>query len=366
MIRETVTVKGITLGLKEIEIESSAEEAVRQSRIVLVPGASGLDIIPGDPVEISAGGDLILTGYVRDVMPSHDANDHRLEVTACSRTVDATETSVDHASGEIINQPLDKAAREFDGLGIGIESDDDLPVEPRIKIRPGETLFAAIERVSRGRGVLIHDTPEGRLRLATKPEGTHDGELAWGTHILRASATLTERGRYSPVIVRGQTSESADIDAQRFEASATDDTVTRRRPMVLTLEGPANSERVIERATWAVQRNQGEAVSLQIMVKGWRDDSGRIWQRNWLVRVVDKWLGVESRLVIKRVVLRQNDSDGTVADLELADPRALGGENPRGKSSKAYKAKSKGKAKAKGLGVDWVEFKDAREQGEWT
>lgn len=363
---ETVTLDGVDLKIKEIEIGASAEEAVREAHAILVPPAMGLVVAPGDEVTIRATGDVMLTGQIRDVMPSHDADDHMLEITICSKTVDATETSIEHDSGEIRNQPLDAAAREFDSQKIGIECDEDLPLEPRVKIKPGETLFSALERVSRGRGILIYDTPEGRLKLATKPEGTHDGALRFGVNIERATATLTERGRYNPVIVRGQSSEAADIDSERFEAEAKDDTVSRRRPMIITLEGQATPERMQERAAWAVQRNAGAAIEVNITVTGWRDDAGKLWQPNYLVAVYDPWLGLDGSLVIKTVTFRQSSEgggEGTVADLVLVDPRALGGENPRGKSDKAYKAKSKGKAKSKS--VDWVAFKEQRDKGEW-
>ena len=42
-------------------------------------------------------------------------------------------------------------------------------------------------------------------------------------------------------------------------------------------------------------------------------------------------------MLIKGVTLHQGE-DGTTTKLELCDPRALGGENPRGKSAKIYSA----------------------------
>jgi hypothetical protein len=45
-------------------------------------------------------------------------------------------------------------------------------------------------------------------------------------------------------------------------------------------------------------------------------------------------------MVIKSVTLTQDaeGGQGTVAVFDLADPRALGGENPRGKTADAYAA----------------------------
>ncbi|WP_176083115.1 hypothetical protein [Martelella sp. HB161492] len=359
---ETVRLEGLDLDIKTFEFESSAEEAVSQVRISCKPPGDGLDLEPGTAVKVYAGSDLLLTGYLRDIVPGHDKDNRTLDITIVSRTVDATECSVEHESGEVIGKTIDAVAREFDTLDIGIVADEEFPTEAKVKLEIGETMFAAIERVARGRGILIYDTPEGKLKLTTKQEGTLSGGCLWGVNIERADATLTEQGRYSPVIVRGQTTEAGDITAERKQATATDDTVNRRRPLILKFDGNAGTESAKERAVWTVQRNAAKALEVHLTVTGWRDNAGQLFRRNWMILVQDKWLGVDGKLVIKRAILRQDGaSDGTVALLTLCDPRALGGENPRGKTSKAYKAKAKGKSKS----VDWAEFVEKRSQGEW-
>jgi hypothetical protein len=51
------------------------------------------------------------------------------------------------------------------------------------------------------------------------------------------------------------------------------------------------------------------------------------------------WLELDGMMIIKTVELASDGtSAGTEATLSLADPRALGGENPRGKTSKAFAA----------------------------
>jgi len=336
---ETLTIDGLP-PYKSISITASAEEAVRTASIVLVPVGNGVAVAPGGKVTIKADGDLLLTGYVRDVQAGHTASDRSLSVTVCSRTVDATECSVEHATGEILGKDLAGIAKEFDGLGIGVESDGGLPVEPRHKLRTGETLFATIERRARGRGILIYDTPQGKLKLATKPEGTHSGGLIFGVNIEQASSSITERGRHSSVKVRGQASEGVEKQQLRPEATARDSGVSRSRPLIIPHEGEATIDRMKKRADWQVKRGAGYAATASITVTGWRDGGGRIWTRNWLVQVRDAWIGIDGMMVIKSVTLNQDAQglQGTTATLSLADPRALGGENPRGKTAGAYTA----------------------------
>lgn len=335
---ENLTISGLP-PYKSISLSSSAEEAVSTASLDLVPSGNGVGVLPGQDVTIKAGSDLLLTGYVRDVAPSHDAQSRSLSVTVCSRTVDATECSCDHPTGEFLDKDLAAIAKELDRLNIGVESDSKLPKEPRHKLRPGETLFKTIERRARGRGILIHDTPQGKLKLATKPEGTHAGGLFFARNILSASSSLTEKGRYSKVKVRGQSSDGSTKQQLRSEATATDKGVTRERPMIIHHEGETTVDRMKTRAEWTVKRGVGDSSTATIKVTGWRDEGGNIWKRNWLVYVEDDWIGIRGMMIIKSVTLDQvADGEGTTATINVADPRSLGGENPRGKSSKAYAA----------------------------
>jgi prophage tail gpP-like protein len=337
---EQVTISGVSVPYKSITINVSAEDAVRTANGDFVITGLGVPVHPDDEVTISAGGDLLLTGYVRDVTPSYDAGSasRSLALSFVSRTVDATETSVDHPTGEVLNKSLPDIARDFDNLGIGIEDDGGLPVEPRHKLEVGESLFSTVERRARGRGILIHDTPEGKLKLATKPAGTHSGTLKRGVNIEQASATFTGQDRHSEVHVRGQTT-TGSADAQlRPQAKAIDSGVKRKRPLILRHEGEVLTDRMKTRAEWHQKRGAGNAATASITTLGWRDQGGKIWTPNYMVSVDDDFIGVSGMMIIKSVTLSQQDGGGTTATLSLADPRALGGENPRGDTDAGYAA----------------------------
>ncbi|NEK55207.1 hypothetical protein GUK36_38890, partial [Rhizobium leguminosarum] len=141
------------------------------------------------------------------------------------------------------------------------------------------------------------------------------------------------------VKVRGQASEGTEKQQLRPEARANDSGVSRRRPLIIPHEGEVTVDRLKKRADWQVKRGSGYAATASITVTGWRDGGGKIWTRNWLVQVQDAWIGIDGLMVIKSVTLTQDaEGQGTVAILDLADPRALGGENPRGKTADAYSA----------------------------
>lgn len=338
---ETIVIAGVSVPLKTFSMSISAEEAVRTANGTFAITGSGLPNHPDDEISISANGTLLLTGFVRDVNPSYEADgsSRDLSMSFVSRTIDATETSVDHQSGEALNKSLPDIAREFDNLGIGIEDDGGLPIETRHKLIPGESLFGTIERRSRGRGILIHDTPQGKLKLATKPAGMHAGTLKRGVNIKAARASLTGQGRYSDITVRGQTTVGSEDAQLRPQAMAKDSGVRRRRPLIVAHEGEILTDRMKTRAEWHAKRSSGSSVTASVTTVGWRDQGGTIWTPNFLVQVEDDWIGINGLMVIKSVSLDQSpDGEGTTATLELADPRALGGENPRGSTDSGYSA----------------------------
>lgn len=344
---ETVVCHGLP-PLIRINIRVSAEEAVRSAHADFVLTGSGLPAAPGDHVKITANGDLILTGYVRDVDTGYDEETRTLSCGMVSRTVDFVECSAEHPSGEVLDKSLTEIAKELDSHGIGIETDgSNLPKEARHKLMVGESAFSSIERRARGRAALIHDTPEGRIKIATKPAGKHAGRLQKGLNILPgSSASFTEKGRYSDVKVRGQATEGTDKQQLRGQSSAKDGGVRRKRVLIVPHEGEALTGRMKKRAAWQVRRAAGNGTTANIIVSGWRDEAGKLWQPNYLVYVDDDWLGLDGWMVIKDIDFEQGEM--TKATLSLADPRALGGENPRGKTASGYSAAA----------VDEGEFED--------
>ncbi|CAD7036355.1 Mu P family protein [Pseudorhizobium halotolerans] len=343
MLLETVTADGLP-PIKSIDINISAEEAVRTARLECVIVGSGLPAAIGQRTVLRASGDPMLTGYVRDIDTGYGRDMRSLSIGLVSATVDYVECSAEHATGEWLDKSIEDIARDLDGLGIGIESDGtNFPKEPRHKLIQGESPFSSIERRARGRGILIHDTEKGRLKLATKPEGRHKGTLKRGINILPgASASFTERGRHSEVKVRGQSTEGVDKAQLRPETVARDSGILRRRPLIILHEGEVTIDRMKTRAEWQAKRAAGASVTASIPTTGWRDAGGMLWQRNWLVDVDDEWLGIRGTMIIKSVAFSQSsdggEGGGTIATLSLADPRALGGENPRGKTADGYAA----------------------------
>ncbi len=336
---ETVrlTAEGRVLQHFSCALSASAEEAVRQADFQIAWNGPGIPCSPDDAAVITVSGELWGTGYIRDVEGDHDDRSRAYRVSFVSKTCDATEASIDHPTMLAREVDLAGVAKAFDTLGIGVEGAPPTEKKRVHKVVPGESLFDTIESEARSQGILIYDTPQGKLRLADRPEGRHASGLVRGVNIKSAAGHLSGARAFSEIVVKGQSSEGVGASALRPEVTVRG-TARRKRPLVLVEEGESTSARLKKRADWEARRAAGDGVSASVTVPGWRDADGRLWTRNFLVAVIDDWLGIEQDMVIASVELRQDGDDGTAAVLTLKDPRSLGGDNPRGASSAAWAA----------------------------
>lgn len=331
-----LSVAGRTMAHKSCSLQAGAEQAVRNGSFDVAWNMPGLPCRADEECTVTIDGEVWLTGYVRDVNWSHDQEQRDYAVSVVSRTIDATEASIDHPTGFVENCSLSDVATAFDTAGIGCEVLAKTTKKPLHQIVPGETLFQTLERAGRADGVLIRDTEKGSLKITDQPEGRHTGTISLGVNIKQASGTLSGRFNYSKVKVRGQSSVGATGAAMRPEATA-NGTSDRKRDIIIYHEGELTSDRAKKRAKWESKRAAGKGKAARFTLPGLRDDGGKLWEPNYLVMVVDDWGGLNQDMVIASVnFVQEGESSGTEAHLELKDPRALGGENPRGDSDEGW------------------------------
>jgi prophage tail gpP-like protein len=363
MAFEIVTLKvgGLVLRPVTIAIEIAMDEAARSFEAkVKQPGmtqAQLLDALANSPActihalasdgaafqPDAQGGDLLLTGHVEKRSPSLRSAEAELPIAGRSKTGDAVDSSAEHETGEFRDKTAKDALEPLAAkVGVKVESDIDLKPRDIARLRPGETIFSFGERVARAEGVTISDTAEGNLKLTKAGTKRHASGFTEGRNVADASAVFDDSKKFSKVKVRAQAPDGYGPDELQIEDEATDETITRNRTRIIVPPETVKKNDARARAKWHRDRASGEGTTAEITVPGWRDEGDVIWTPGWLAPVEIPSLGITQDMLIKKVSLRQADTEGTQAVLSMVDPRTFGGK--KGKGSKSGKSLETGKA----------------------
>lgn len=314
-----------------IAITSSLEALASSFNLSVIESWSANDkpipIRAGDACTVKIDGETVTTGFVDDDPASYDENDHTFEVSGRSVTGDLVDCSAVHATGQWTNKTIDAIAEELcDPFGIAVTSEVDVGEKfPRFALQYGETVFEALERLSRMRGLLMTTSPDGDLVFTKVGALSTTTVIEYGKNVIRGSRTGGYQGRHSEYIVHGQTAGTDDTygaAAAHLKARVTDDDITRYRPLIVQAECPSNAADVKVRANWERNIRAGRSRRLQYTLDGWEESPGRVWRPNTLVRVVDPKLEVDTELLVITVRLSKGEQ-GTQTELELGNPQAM-------------------------------------------
>jgi prophage tail gpP-like protein len=285
------------------------------------------EIRPGDACTIAIDGATVVTGHVDDVEVSFDGNNHSLSVSGRDATGDLVDCSADHKPGEIAGRTLTQLAQELcRPFGIDVRADVDVGAAfEKFTIQKSETVWEALERAARQRGVLLVADGRGGLLITRAAGGGHAvATLREGNNLLAARGTYSMRDRHSRYTVLSQTSGSdwtLPEDHAEPAGQAIDPAVGRYRPRVIIAEEQDDSGICQRRADWEARVRAGRARRVEADVQGWRHGGG-IWTPNTLVRVSSNWLRVDQDMLIAGVELSLSER-GTLATLSLIKPEAF-------------------------------------------
>ena len=344
MARENVTIAvgGYAYSTWEsVDLDAGAK-AARGFTFVAAepPSAIGTDwpLAPGNACSVYASGDLFVTGYIDDYAPDLDVDSHKATITGRSKAADAIDSSaMDKSGGCYENMDLGQIAQALDQFGIGYKAVTKLQKIPLHQLVPGSTVHQELEVLARAQGVLMVGNADGSVNITTASEyGRHAGALVEGVNFKKGSAKLSVRHKHSEAHVKGQARRGSGAKNLRIHKMSTDSTVTRYRPKLIVAEGDTDDQRAQTRADWHIARQSGLEVTAEIVVYGWRDVAGTLWDPQKLIYLESPRLKIAQDMAIQNVKPHQG-SDGTIATLSLVDPQALGGKSAKGKSNGAWK-----------------------------
>lgn len=195
-----------------------------------------------------------------------------------------------------------------------------------MQIRQGATNFAEVSRLLQDSQKMIFATPRGSLAVIEGQSFGMGGALVQGENILQMAAKLT------------------DEEFAEYEAIGNNPLGTTWQqhigPFGIALNGsrrPTRYKRIIgqavstmaaakARAEWERMRTAGRTTNATIIAPSWRDASGKLWSANTDIYVMAPWLQIDCVLRATKVVFSQDLAKGTVTEITLVDPRAIGGQ----------------------------------------
>ncbi|WP_315768213.1 phage baseplate assembly protein [Bradyrhizobium sp. SZCCHNR2012] len=294
----------------------------------------------GTEVSISTNGDLLLTGYVDEKEPAFSAFHAMISVSGRSKSADLVDGSAEHDTGHFRNKdPLEIGQAISSEYGAKWETDQQLEKIEQYQITPGETCYRCVEKLTRQQGFTIMGTPEGNAKITKAGQQRQSGSLIEGVNILSGRGSQNARNRHSKIVVRGQRPFGHGDDNLEIEAQELDSAIRRHRAIIIVQDEDTTKDRAKKRAKNRKNRAAGNSLKATISVQGFHDDTGQLWAPGNLVWTESQFLDISQDMLIESVDYVQNDG-GSIATLNLVDPRAYGGEGAGG-------------GKGNGSGADW-------------
>lgn len=321
-------------GWKSIRIMRSMEHIAGGFELSVSDRWTGQDqtipINPGDPCTVSIDGDVVITGYVDDVDRAHDAQSHEISVRGRDKTGDLVDCSAMWSGGEWNNRTMEEIVSDLiNPFSIGLLTLTDTgPRFQKFALDTSETVFDALDRLSRICGVLVMSNGTGDLVITRRGKERIGTGLVLGKNVLSARVSLSMMDRYGEYTVVGDRNGGGSIgdtlfpeDLSQRKGQAKDDGVSRYRPLMIVAESQGDAANFETRAEWERSVRFARASRATITVQGWRhaDD---LWRPNKLVRVVDATLGLNADLLISAVTFTLDES-GRRTELSLTHPKAF-------------------------------------------
>ncbi|MBD3728768.1 MAG: hypothetical protein IE933_03600 [Sphingomonadales bacterium] len=285
------------------------------------------DIADGVACEIRLGGAVLLTGYVDSVDRFIDPEARGIRLRGRDKAADLVDCSAVHKPGSWSGRRLEDIARDLLApFSIPLEvAGDTSPPFRKFALQQGETVFAAIERMARYRGLVAWSPGDGRLVIGNPDSGLRSGRISEGENVIAAEASRDMSERFSDYLVKGQASgddrRSGKAVAQA-KGSATDPEVTRYRPLLVIGEEQADVASLSRRAAWEAAVRSGRSKPVSVTLPGWFDDAGKPWQPGTRAACRLQSLRVDADLLVQRVTMSRDAERGTLTELELVPPEA--------------------------------------------
>lgn len=320
-------------GWKTARVTLSLERCVGDFELSVTELWPGEDytrrIRPGELCELAIAGEILLTGYVDEVEMRIESGSHEVRIAGRDKAADLVDCSAVRKPGQWRAQPITRIASDLaQPFGVTVRADVDVgkPLAG-FALQDGETVFEAIDRAARLRGLLVISDGAGGLVLTRAGLQRAADALVMGGNVLAGRAAFDMRDRYSEYVAKGQAAGNDFFNsaaAAHIKASAADPQVLRHRPLLLTSDSPDAAGSLRDRVKWEASIRRARSTQVELMVQGWHQTDGTLWRHNHLVHVVSDALRLDEDLLISSAEYSISDQGTTTRlTLTLADAFTL-------------------------------------------
>jgi prophage tail gpP-like protein len=295
------------------------------------PDFQNWKIIPGDLCTVTLAGVLACTGYVFVRHPSFNASTHGLKIAGRSLIADAVDSSATIGGGQYKGytfQQIASALARTVGVNFivrGSSKNLALPF-PQFSVGYGETVFAAVERLARLRGLHLTDDAKGNwVADVFDSNAASSGQLVEGKNLVEAYAAVDGTNALGIINIAAQRPGNDQIngDACRDNsATLTNPNVRAGRQRTIILEEPGSSLDCAIRANHEMSYAATALVDCHCEVQGWQSSPGVLWDVGKNYSVKSPLLDLDRVLASRQVTYTQDES-GSRTSIELCTPLAL-------------------------------------------
>lgn len=315
-------------GWQEVRIRLSLDQIADSFELTLTERWSEAGqvrpVTPGEACTVSVGDELVVTGYLDEVLPDYDATSHTIVANGRSKAGDLVDCS--DVDTRFDGRTLVQIARAL-AAPYGIEVIDTVNATKPFRafaLEDGQPIAEAIERAAQIRGARIVSDAEGRLVIVHAVQREIRTPLELGGNIRKGSGVFSDSDRFNEYVVEGQTGGTDEWNGEQAagpRGSAMDPRVRKPRKTLIVCDTPADGADCKARAELESRMRWAKGRGVTYTVGTWRHEQG-VWRPGDLVQVRDAYLGLDERLLISDVQLIESE-EGRSAELRVAPPAAF-------------------------------------------
>lgn len=282
------------------------------------------DIEAGSACSVYIGDDLVMTGWIDTAEYDEDAETHPIKFSGREKTADLIDCSAISTPGAWSGRKLEQIAGELTKpFGISaIAVADTGEAFPKFQLQQGETVAAALERMTRLRGLLMVTNAQGDLEFRRPGDKVAGYTLKEGENCLSIGFRNDVTERFSDYLVKGYAG-GKDGPAARPKSAATDAGTPRYRPLLIVDSEQATAGSLLKRAQWEATVRAARTRSATVKVSGWRTEDGELFEPDRLVKVTGRDVGVDQELLVSEVQFSASEEQGQKTVLTLAPKEAF-------------------------------------------